>query len=323
MTTGALLQADWPAPPRVHAFTTLRHGAGTSLPPFDHFNMGNKYAVGGDHPETVERNRLELAEDFGLPSPPHWLRQVHGTGVLRFDQAAGSSFGFGGQRESQGQGTPPRSSPSLREREEAKARAEAKAVAKTEIKAEAKAGAEAAAGAAAAAAKSDAKAEPEPEADAAVTSTPGTVLAILSADCLPVLLAARDGTEVGAAHAGWRGLADGVIEATVLAMRTPASALVAWLGPAAGPQAYEVGQEVFDAFVLPDPDAAIAFSSTRPGHWRVDLYALARLRLRAAGVGVGRIHGGGLCTISDPQRFYSHRRDACTGRLATLVWIDR
>ena len=166
-----------------------------------------------------------------------------------------------------------------------------------------------------------------PVADASVTSTPGVVLAILTADCLPVVFAADDGREVAAAHAGWRGLAAGVLEATVASMRTPADRIVAWLGPAAGPQAYEIGEEVYRAFVERafvdrDPQAEAAFAATRPGHWRVDLYALARLRLAQAGV--SRVHGGGLCTISDPARFYSHRRSTSdgsgrTGRMATLA----
>lgn len=285
MNTGALLPADWPAPPGVRVFTTLRHGAGASLPPFDDFNMGNRYAADGDDPAAVERNRRELVQRFGLPSDPHWLKQVHGTRVLRFEHApcgaAGAVDGGGSQVQCRSQSTLPRSSPSLREREEVKA---------------------------------------EPEADASVTSTSGVVLAILSADCLPVVLAADDGSEVAAAHAGWRGLADGVIEFTVQAMHAPPGALLAWLGPAAGPGAYEVGQDVFDAFVSRNRDSSVAFSATRPGHWRVDLYALARMRLHAAGV--SRIHGGGLCTISEPQRFYSHRRDARTGRMATLAWIQ-
>ena len=158
----------------------------------------------------------------------------------------------------------------------------------------------------------------EPQADAAVTSDAGVVLAILSADCLPVVLASGDGKTLGAAHAGWRGLAAGVLEATVAAMDADPAGIIAWLGPAAGPQAYEIGQEVFDAFTASDSGAADAFAATRPGHWRVDLYALARRRLHAAGV--TRIHGGGLCTISDPQRFFSHRRDRRTGRMVTLVW---
>lgn len=163
----------------------------------------------------------------------------------------------------------------------------------------------------------------EPEADAAVTARPGVVLAVLTADCLPVVFAAADGSRVGVAHAGWRGLAGGVLENTVAAMATPGGALQAWLGPAAGPQAYEVGAEVLEAFTAGDPGAAGAFAVTRPGHWHVDLYALARRRLQAAGIAAADIHGGGRCTISDPQRFYSHRRDARTGRMATVVWTTR
>jgi YfiH family protein len=161
----------------------------------------------------------------------------------------------------------------------------------------------------------------EPIADASVTSTVCTVLAILTADCLPVLFCNEQGDEVAAAHAGWRGLAAGVLEATVGAMSTPPRDLMAWLGPAAGPQAYEVGDEVREAFVDGDGDAADAFVATRAGHWRVDLYALARLRLAAAGIRAERVFGGGLCTISDPARFYSHRRDQRTGRMASLIWF--
>jgi YfiH family protein len=148
------------------------------------------------------------------------------------------------------------------------------------------------------------------------------VLAILTADCLPVLFCADDGGEVAAAHAGWRGLAGGVLEATVATMRTSPSQVMAWLGPAAGPEHYEIGTEVYEAFVSQDAAAARAFTATRPGHWRVDLYALARQRLAAAGIAPDRIHGGGLCTIADPQRFYSHRRDQRAGRMASLVWMQ-
>ncbi|MBY4596579.1 peptidoglycan editing factor PgeF [bacterium BD-1] len=161
----------------------------------------------------------------------------------------------------------------------------------------------------------------EPQADASVTDAPGVVLAVLTADCLPVVLAARDGSEVGVAHAGWRGLAAGVLEATVAAMHARPSELVAWLGPAAGPQAYEIGAEVREAFVADDAGAAAAFEATRPGHWRVDLYALARRRLAA--VGVSAVHGGGRCTISEPASFFSHRRDGRSGRLATLAWCTK
>jgi YfiH family protein len=164
----------------------------------------------------------------------------------------------------------------------------------------------------------------EPEADAAITRTPGTVLAILTADCLPVVFAAEDGTEIAAAHAGWRGLAGGVLEATLEAMHAPRERIVAWLGPAAGAASYEVGCEVFEAFVAHDVAHETAFTPTRSNHWRVDLYALARRCLARAGV--TNVHGGGLDTIAD-ARFFSHRRSTLdqsgrTGRMATLAWMS-
>ncbi len=161
---------------------------------------------------------------------------------------------------------------------------------------------------------------PEPVADAAVTDSAGVVLAILTADCLPVLLCSRDGHHLGAAHAGWRGLAAGVLEATVAAMAAPAGGLIAWLGPAAGPENYEIGEEVRSAFLDVDPAADAAFVATREHHWRIDLYLLARQRL--ASVGVEHVYGGGLCTIADSQRFYSHRRDQRSGRMASLIWRE-
>lgn len=160
----------------------------------------------------------------------------------------------------------------------------------------------------------------EPQADAAVTAAPGAVLAVLSADCLPVLFAAADGGVVGAAHAGWRGLAAGVLEATVAAMATPPERVLAWLGPAIGAASYEVGAEVRAAFVAGDPEASAAFAATRPGHWRCDLYALARLRLRR--LGLRRIGGGDRDTFAESACFHSHRRDgAASGRQATLIWL--
>jgi len=158
----------------------------------------------------------------------------------------------------------------------------------------------------------------EPEADAAVTRTPGRVLAVLTADCLPVLFCTRDGSAVAVAHAGWRGLAAGVLEETVQALRAPAASVLAWIGPGIGAASYEVGEEVRAAFVDADASAASAFVTTRPGHWHCDLAALARRRLAQAGV--GWIGGGGFDTFTDP-RFYSFRRDRETGRFATLVWI--
>lgn len=161
---------------------------------------------------------------------------------------------------------------------------------------------------------------PPPQADASVTSTPGVVLAILVADCLPVLFASRRGDEVAAAHAGWRGLASGVLETTLAVMRTNPADVIAWLGPAAGPERYEIGREVRDAFVSHDASAARHFFPTRENHFRIDLFELARDRLAAAGV--AQVHGGGICTIGDARRFYSYRRDGRTGRQAALVWID-
>ena len=159
----------------------------------------------------------------------------------------------------------------------------------------------------------------EPQADAAVSRIPGTVLAILAADCLPVLFCAGDGSEIAAAHAGWRGLAGGVLEATVQQLQTPPARLLAWLGPCIGAASYEVGEEVRAAFVAHDATAAACLASTRPGHWRCDLAGLARQRLAAAGV--TRICGGSFDTLVDP-RFYSYRRDgARSGRFASLIWL--
>lgn len=154
-----------------------------------------------------------------------------------------------------------------------------------------------------------------PEADAAVARSAGTVCAVRMADCMPVLLSDADGTVVGAAHAGWRGLSAGVIEATIAAMGLAASTIVAWLGPAIGPDSYEVGQDVRAAF----PGFEDAFRPTRPGHWLLDLYSVARRRLARAGV--ARIHGGGYCTLRDSERFFSYRRDRTAERMAALIWL--
>lgn len=161
-----------------------------------------------------------------------------------------------------------------------------------------------------------------PEADASVSSRRGTVCAVMTADCLPVLLAARDGSVVGAAHAGWRGLCAGVIERTVGKMRermaAPGAGLQAWLGPAIGPRAYEVGDEVRAAFVAHGPAAASAFAPTRPGHWLFDLYAVARQRLEDCGV--TSVHGGTHCTSSEPSLFFSFRRDKAAERMGAFIW---
>lgn len=249
----ALWIPDWPAPSGVHACVTLRHGAGSSAPPFDHFNLG---AHGGDSPGTVQVNRAALRDLADLPAEPCWLQQVHGTRVVEIDRPA-----------------------SDRPREPLQAVAEA---------------------------------------DAAVTHDADVVLAVLTADCLPVLFCSHDGQTVAVAHAGWRGLAGGVLEATVAAMGVTGDRVLAWLGPAAGPQAYEVGDEVREAFLSHSGGVSEAFQPTRAGHWLCDLYRIARLRLMK--LGVRHVVGGRACTISQPDLFYSYRRDGQTGRMASLIW---
>ena len=159
------------------------------------------------------------------------------------------------------------------------------------------------------------------EADASWTATPGVACTAMTADCLPVLFCDRAGSRVAAAHAGWRGLAAGVLEASVAALGCPPSEVLVWLGPAIGPQAFEVGGEVREAFVALHAEAAGAFvPSANPGRYMADLYRLARIRL--ASVGVSAVYGGGLCTFSDAERFYSYRREPRTGRLASLIWLQ-
>lgn len=158
-----------------------------------------------------------------------------------------------------------------------------------------------------------------PEGDAAVTRERGTVCAVLVADCLPVLLASRTGDVVAVAHAGWRGLAAGVIEAALDAMQLAPGQAIAWLGPAIGPRAYEVGAEVHATFVARDVAAQAAFRPSRPGHWWLDLYAVARQRL--ASRGVTQVCGGRFCTHTEAGRFYSWRRERTPARMAALIWL--
>jgi YfiH family protein len=158
-----------------------------------------------------------------------------------------------------------------------------------------------------------------PRADAAVAHTPRRVCAVLTADCMPLLLCDTQGSGVAVAHAGWRGLAAGVIENAVRALGAGAQTL-AWMGPAIGPKAFEVGPEVREAFLQHDAAAEAAFASHRPGKYLADLYALARQRLESAGVTA--IHGGGLCTYNDNERFFSYRRRKESGRMGAFIWIE-
>jgi YfiH family protein len=245
---------DWPAPPGVRAVFTTRAG-GVSLAPFDSFNLGDHVR---DEPLAVAGNRERLAA-FTSPARPVFLRQVHGTHVVRLapDMPDGAV------------------------------------------------------------------------ADACVVQGPGVAATIMVADCLPVLFAHASGTAVAAAHAGWRGLVDGVIEVTARALRNAAGEgeIMAWLGPCIGPRAFEVGAEVCEAFVAVDHGAAAHFWPLGKGKFLADLPALARRRLRA--VGITNVHGNdgsaAWCTVTQRLRFFSHRRDAVllgsTGRMAACVWI--
>lgn len=158
-----------------------------------------------------------------------------------------------------------------------------------------------------------------PRADAAVAFEPGRVCAVMTADCLPVVFADRAGTRVGVAHAGWRGLVGGVLEATITALAVPPADLHAWLGPAIGPAAFEVGPEVREAYLARVPGSAACFTPNDRGRDLADIYGLARRVLGAAGV--ASVHGGGWCTHDEAGRFYSFRRDGVTGRMATLAWL--
>jgi YfiH family protein len=157
-------------------------------------------------------------------------------------------------------------------------------------------------------------------ADACVLTERGQVAAIQVADCMPVLFAAINAQAVGAAHAGWRGLAAGVLEATVAAMGTRPAELCAWLGPAIGPRHFEVGEEVRAAFLAHSRAAAAGFQPNARGRWQCDLELLVRQRLKA--LGIAEVYGGGLCTYADPERFFSFRRDGRCGRMAALIWSE-
>lgn len=253
MPSDALIP-EWGAAPNVGALMTTRRG-GVSAPPWDNLNLG---LASGDRPGCVEENRARLVATTG--ARPVYLRQVHGSSVVRIDAAS--------------------------------------------LRASA------------------------PDADAAWTDVPGIACAVQVADCLPVLFAAPFGRAVAAAHAGWRGLAAGVLESTVHALCAgagcDAGALVAWLGPCIGPREFEVGGDVLQAFGA--PNAAVdhphfRFHPRADGQWRwrADLAGLARDRLRV--LGVQRVSGGSWCTVEDRSRFFSFRRDGITGRMVAAVWI--
>lgn len=249
MAAAEWLPADWAAPGRVVAGTTMR-GGGVSRGACASLNLA---AHVGDDPRLVAENRRRFREALALPAEPVWLSQVHGTAVLAVaEDLAQSAAGL------------------------------------------------------------------PPVADAAVTRLPDTVLAVLTADCLPVVLASDASPAVGVAHAGWRGLQAGVLEATVAALNEDPASLTAWLGPAISQPAFEVGSEVREAFLARAPEAAECLVANARGRWQADLYGLARLALARAGV--TQVHGGGRCTHAEPAAFFSYRRDGECGRMATFVY---
>jgi len=159
-----------------------------------------------------------------------------------------------------------------------------------------------------------------PKADAAYTSKQDIVCAVMTADCLPLLITDKQGSCVAAVHAGWRGLCDGIIEATIKKLTTEPESLLVWLGPAIGADVYEVGEEVYDAFTKEDNNAKQAFTSSSEKHWLFDIYRLAKQRLN--NIGVKQIYGGDRCSLSEEEQFFSYRRDDVTGRMASLIWIE-
>ena len=241
----SFIAADWPAPARVRALTTLRAG-GVSRGGFAGLNLADHV---GDEAQAVAHNRALLQTQLRLPRAPVWLQQVHGVAVVDAAQPPAHAA-----------------------------------------------------------------------ADGSYSARAGVVCAVLSADCLPVLICDRAGTRVAAVHAGWRGLLNGVIEAGVAALQQPPQQVLAWLGPAIGPRAFVVGAEVRAAFIDADAAAAAAFVPQAAAHWHADLYALARQRLQR--LGVHAVFGGGFCTWHDSTRFFSYRREPQCGRMASLIWLD-
>jgi len=160
---------------------------------------------------------------------------------------------------------------------------------------------------------------PNSEADAIYSNQPAQVCTIMTADCLPVLLTDKQGKQVAAAHAGWRGLLNGILENTVSQFSGARDDILVWLGPAIGPEQFEVGQEVYDAFTAHSNDAKQAFKFSGDTHYVADIYLLAKQRLLA--LGIKQIYGGDFCTVTEEQRFFSYRRDGVTGRMASLIWI--
>jgi polyphenol oxidase len=283
-----LVYADWLAPRGVHAFTTCRRGgvSGGSYGALQTRGAAAGLNLGmfcGDEKDRVIQNRQILRRS--LPAEPHWLQQVHGSQVLEFESAA---LGTADHRR-QGQDRNERDAPDVLDAHD----------------------------------ELDAQFGPL-VADAAITCNTAVVLSVLSADCLPIFMCNGEADAVGICHAGWRGLAGGVIEASASAIqrrRPHSTGWIAHLGPAIGPTAFEVGEDVRQAFCDQTAADETHFVATRmAGKYLANLYELASRRLRAAGFQT--ITGGAYCTFRDQEHFYSHRRDQPTGRMASLIWIE-
>lgn len=278
---------DGPGWPRVNVRFTTRVG-GVSAAPFDHLNLGTHV---GDRLDHVLENRRRVSE--GLPSHPRWLEQVHGTRVWTDEDEAVHSVQSALSTQSAQSAQSAQSTQSNHLSQSAQSVGSAHDV-------------------------------PVPRADAATTSIEGRVLAVMVADCLPVLIANEAGTAIGVAHAGWRGLADGVLERTLQTLQASHPQehdWRAWIGPAIGPATFEVGQDVRDVFLAQDVGAAACFTAREglAGKWLADLPALAARRLARAGLMA--VQQSGRCTYTESDLFFSYRRDGACGRMALLAWI--
>ena len=243
--TDNLIIPDWPAPERVKALSTTRHG-GFSLPPYAELNLATHV---GDDPSTVIRNRDYLVDLAQLPESPRWLNQVHGTHVMNSQNW-----------------------------------------------------------------------QLNMDADAIVSQQKNHLCTVMTADCLPLLLCNRQGNTVAAIHAGWRGLLAGIIEKTVAKFNDTPQDILVWLGPAIGPNKFEVSTDVYQSFTGHSAKAVQAFQQTDDTHYLADIYLLAKQRLSA--LGINDVFGGEFCTVSHHQQFFSYRRDGNTGRMASMIWIS-
>ena len=285
-----ILIPNWPAPKQIKAFSTTRLN-GVSQFPYDSFNLGDDI---GDTKNNVMQNRALLKNILELPAEPHWLKQVHGNKVVNLNSNDQQQPQQRIDNNSYTSANTPNTQISADKITLSGSHNSDKIVEGNLNKSNS-------------------------IADGTYTSDKNQVCIIGTADCLPVLLCDKSGTEVAAVHAGWRGLSAGIIEAALAEFNHHGDDILAWLGPAIGPTVYEVGNDVCDIFMAIDATAQQAFQPYKPGKWLANMNLLARQRLEKCGV--HGIYGGDYCTFSDPEKFFSFRRDKQTGRMATLIWI--